>query len=765
MESAQTLSGSTGVAGDGQSVTVTIGGVDYQAEIDALGNWSVSIPASALQGLADGSSNIVVTATDAAGNPGSLTVPFTVDTAAPQITVNPVAGDGLINASEQGQDLLVRGTAEAGGTVTVTLNGVDYPATVLLNGSWSATIPASALQGLADGKYDLTITATDAAGNSATALAPFELDTAAPAFTLGAIAVDGTLNATEQGQPLAITGTGTVGDTVSVTLNGNTYTGTVGSNGQWSISVPASDLGALTNGSYPVSVTVSDAAGNSTSQQTTLAVDVTPPAVTISSPSGNGILSGEEQSLPLTLSGSGESGNTISVTLNGKTYQATVGVNGQWALEVPATDLAALTEGPHPISVTARDPAGNTTTVQSNITLDTTQPTLTVNTATFAGNGVVDGAELQLDQVLSGTTSAQPGQTVTVTVNGGSYTGLVQSDGSWQVTIPAGSMAGQTDGSHNLTVSVSNAQGNSVSTSGSYTINTAASSLAIAPLSGDGYLSAAEAQQPLVISGQTTNVTTGNTVQVTVNNVTYTGLVAGDGSWTVSVPAGALAGVADGTLTVSATVNDATGTPVTTTAPLNVLVTTQPNATINTPFGDGVLNAADVGSDGTLTGSTGITGPGQSVTVNIGGTDYTGTVANNGSWSITIPSSVLQGLGEGDTNFTVTVTDVAGNTDNASGSVRVDTEAPALLVDTLSGDGIVNLSEKGQPLEVSGTGEIGASITVNFNGINYTTTVGNGGSWSLDIPQSAIGGLADGSYSLQVTATDTAGNSLSLIHI
>jgi len=759
MESAQTLTGSTGVAGDGQSVTVNIGGIDYEAEIDALGNWSVSIPASALQSLADGSSNIVVTVSDAAGNTDTLTAPFTVDTAAPQITVNPVAGDGLINASEQGQDLLVRGTAEAGGTVTVTLNGVDYPATVLLNGSWTATIPASVLQGLADGKYDLTITATDAAGNSDTALAPFELDTGAPAFTLGAIAVDGTLNATEQGQPLAITGTGTVGDTVSVTLNGNTYTGTVGSNGQWSVSVPASDLGALTNGSYPVSVTVSDAAGNSTSQQSTLAVDVTPPAVTISSPSGNGILSTEEQGQPLSLSGSGESGNIVTVTLNGKTYQATVGVNGQWTLEVPATDLAALSEGEYPISVTARDAAGNTTTTESSITLDNTQPTLTVNTAAFAGNGVVDGAELQLDQVLSGTTSAQPGQTVTVTVNGGSYTGLVQSDGSWQVTIPAGSMAGQTDGSHNLTVSVSNAQGNSVSTSGSYTINTAASSLAIAPLSGDGYLSAAEAQQPLLISGQTTNVTTGSTVQVTVNNVTYTGLVTGDGSWTVSVPAGALTGVADGTLTVSATVNDATGTPVTTTAPLNVLIATQPNATLNTPFGDGVLNAADVGSDGTLTGSTGITGAGQSVSVNIGGTDYTGTVANDGSWSITIPSAVLQGLGEGDTNFTVTVTDVAGNTDSASGSVRVDTESPALLVDTLAGDGIVNLTEKGQPLEVSGTGEIGATITVNFNGTNYTTTVGGGGSWSLDIPQSAIGGLADGSYSLQVTATDPAGNS------
>ena len=759
MESAQTLTGSTGVAGDGQSVTVNIGGIDYAAEIDALGNWSVSIPASALQSLADGSSNIVVTVSDAAGNTDTLTAPFTVDTAAPQITVDPVAGDGLINVSEQGQDLLVRGTAEAGGTVTVTLNGVDYPATVLLNGSWTATIPASALQGLTDGKYDLTITATDAAGNSATALAPFELDTGAPAFTLGTIAVDGTLNATEQDQPLAISGTGTAGDTVSVTLNGNTYTGTVGSNGQWSVSVPASDLGALTNGSYPVSVTVSDAAGNSTSQQSTLAVDVTPPAVTISSPSGNGILSTEEQGQPLSLSGSGESGNIVTVTLNGKTYQATVGVNGQWTLEVPTTDLAALSEGEYPISVTARDAAGNTTTVESSITLDYTQPTLTVNTAAFAGNGVVDGAELQLDQVLSGTTSAQPGQTVTVTVNGGSYTGLVQSDGSWQVTIPAGSMAGQTDGSHNLSVSVSNAQGNSVTTSGSYTINTAASSLAIAPLSGDGYLSAAEAQQPLVISGQTTNVTTGNTVQVTVNNVTYTGVVAGDGSWTVSVPAGALAGVADGTLTVSATVNDATGTPVTTTAPLNVLVTTQPNATLNTPFGDGVLNAADVGSDGTLTGSTGVTGPGQSVSVNIGGTDYTGTVANDGSWSITIPSAVLQGLGEGDTNFTVTVTDVAGNTDNASGSVRVDTESPALLVDTLAGDGIVNLTEKGQPLEVSGTGEIGATITVNFNGTNYTTTVGGGGTWTLDIPQSAIGGLADGSYSLQVTATDTAGNS------
>jgi len=756
----QTLTGSTGVTGNGQSVTVNIGGVDYPATVDGDGNWTVTIPSAALQNLPDGSSSVVVTVSDIAGNGGSLTTPVAVDTTPPNIVINPISGDGLINASEQDQPLTVSGTAEAGSTVIITLNGVDYPATVAANGSWSATIPATALQALADGAWDISVTATDANGNSASALGPFTVDSAAPSFTIGTLAGDGILNASEQGQPLAISGTGTAGDSVSVTLNGTSYSATVGPNGQWSISVPASDLATLTDGSYPVSVTVSDAAGNTTTQQTSLAVDISAPALSLNTPSGDGVLNSAEQGQPLLLSGSGSAGDSVTVTLNGKTYQATVGVNGIWSLEVPATDLAALDEGANPLSVTARDAAGNSTTLQSNLTLDTGQPTLTVAVDIFAGNGIVDNAESRVDQRLTGTsTNVEAGQIVTVTLAGVSYSGVIQSSGAWSVTIPAGAMAGLSDGSQSLTVSVSNAAGNSVTVTGSYTVNTSGSSLAIEPIAGDGYLNANEQQAAIEIAGQTSNVLPGSLVQVTVNGISYNATVSADGSWTAIVPAGALAGVADGPLIISATVNDAAGNPLTATSTLNVLANPQLAVSIDPPFGDGSLNAGDVENNGTLTGSTGVSGDGQTVTVSFGGNDYSGTVASDGSWSVTIPAQVLENLQQGNTPFTVTVGDIAGNTANGSDSVLVDTLPPLLLVDTLSGDGVLNASEQGQPLPVSGSGEAGAEISVSLNGIDYTTTVAADGSWTLTIPAAALGDLADGDYNLTVIATDAAGNS------
>nr|WP_277619655.1 Ig-like domain-containing protein [Winslowiella iniecta] len=756
----QTLTGSTGVAGNGQSVTVNVGGVDYPATVDGDGNWTVTVPSAALQNLPDGSSNVVVTVSDIAGNSSNLITPVTIDTTPPDIMINPISGDGLINASEQNQPLTVSGTAEAGSTVIITLNGVDYPATVAANGSWSATLPATALQALGDGVYDISVTATDANGNSDTALSPFTLDTSAPAFTLGTLAGDGILNASEQQQPLAINGSGTAGDSVSVTLNGTVYSTIVGPNGQWSVSVPADDLATLTDGSYPLSVTVSDAAGNSTTQQSSLAVDISPPALAFNTPSGDGILNSAEQGQPLLLSGSGSAGDNVTVTLNGKTYQATVGVNGNWSLEVPAADLAALDEGANPLSVTARDAAGNTTTLQSNLTLDSGQPTLTVAVDIFAGNGIVDDAESRVDQLLTGTTTnVEAGQIVTVTLAGVSYSGVVQSSGAWNVTIPAGAMAGLSDGSQNLTVSVSNVAGNSVVVNGNYTINTSGSSLAIEPISGDGYLNASEQLAALEIAGQTSNVLPGTLVQVTVNGVSYNATVSADGSWTAIVPAGALAGVVDGPLNISATVNDAAGNPLTATSMLNVLANPQLAVSIDPPFGDGSLNTEDVENNGILTGSTGVSGDGQTVSVSFGGNDYTGTVASDGSWSVTIPAPVLETLPQGNTPFVVTVGDIAGNTANGSDSVLVDTLPPLLQVNTLSGDGVLNASEQGQPLPVSGTGEAGAEITVSLNGTDYTTNVAANGSWTLTIPAADLGELVDGDYNLTVIATDAAGNS------
>lgn len=64
------------------------------------------------------------------------------------------------------------------------------------------------------------------------------------------------------------------GDVITLTLNGKDYTAMLDGAGNWSVGVPAADVGALANGDQTISATLTDKAGNSTSA--THAFDVSP---------------------------------------------------------------------------------------------------------------------------------------------------------------------------------------------------------------------------------------------------------------------------------------------------------------------------------------------------------------------------------------------------------------------------------------------------------------------------------------------------------
>ena len=99
---AQTLTGSVQ---PGQAVSVTLGGISYPATVAANGEWRVTLPPDALQALPQGSNPVTVTVSDVAGNSTSISEPLIVDTGLPALTVNPIAIDGIINATETTTDL------------------------------------------------------------------------------------------------------------------------------------------------------------------------------------------------------------------------------------------------------------------------------------------------------------------------------------------------------------------------------------------------------------------------------------------------------------------------------------------------------------------------------------------------------------------------------------------------------------------------------------------------------------------------------------
>ena len=85
--------------------------------------------------------------------------------------------------------------------------------------------------------------------------------------------------------------------------------------------------------------------------------------------------------------------------------------------------------------------------------VDTTAPTVTLNT--ISGDNILNAAEAAQDLTLSGTSTAEAGQTVTVAFNGNTYTAQVQADGSWTLDVPAADLAGIADGNATVTASVS----------------------------------------------------------------------------------------------------------------------------------------------------------------------------------------------------------------------------------------------------------------------------------------------------------------------
>ncbi|HAT3924295.1 TPA: Ig-like domain-containing protein [Citrobacter amalonaticus] len=764
----QIVSGSASGAAAGDAVTVTVNGKDYTTVVDAAGNWSVGVPAADISALNDGTTTIAVTVTNAAGNSGSATHDVTVDTAAPSVTVGSVTADDVINAAEQGADLVLSGTTtnvEAGQTVTVMFNGRPYTATVDNNGEWTLTVPPADLAGITDGSARVEVSVSNAAGNSASVTHDYSVDTTAPVITISTIAADDILNATEAQADLVITGTTTApaGQIVTVTINGNDYTALVQANGSWSVTVPAAEAGALTSGD--VTATVSDAAGNTGSASHALTVDTTSPVVTISTVASDDIINSAEHGQTQIISGSASgaaAGDAVTVTVNGKDYTTVVDAAGNWSVGVPAADISGLNDGTTTIAVTVTNAAGNSGSATHDVTVDTAAPSVTVGSVT--ADDVINAAEQGADLVLSGTTTnVEAGQLVTVTLNGQTYTAQVQANGEWTLTVPSADLSGLTDGSARVEASVSNAAGNSASVTHDYSVDTTAPVITISTIAADDILNASEAQADLVITG-TTTAPAGQIVTVTINGNDYTALVQANGSWSVTVPAAEAGALTSGNVT--ATVSDTAGNTGSASHALTV-DTTSPVVTISTVAADDIINRAEHGQTQIISGSASGAAAGDAVTVTVNGKNYTTVVDAAGNWSVGVPAADISGLNDGTTTIAVTVTNAAGNSGSATHDVTVDTAAPSVTVGSVTADDVINAAEQGADLVLSGTTtnvEAGQTVTVMFNGRPYTATVDNNGEWTLTVPSADLAGITDGSARVEVSVSNAAGNSASATH-
>ncbi|MFB4699903.1 Ig-like domain-containing protein [Enterobacter hormaechei subsp. steigerwaltii] len=771
---AQIISGSATGAAAGDTVTVTIGGQSYTTVLDAAGNWSVGVPANVISGLSDGSVTVTASVTDAAGNTGSGTHNVTVDTGLPSVSFNAISDDNVLNAVEKGQDLSVNGTSAnlaEGTVVTVTLNGKNYAATTASDGTWSLTVPAADLAGLGEANYTLSAAATNGVGNSVSNTANLLVDTALPTVTINTVAGDNVINAAEVAAGQTISGkvaNAEAGNTVTVTIGGNSYTATVQSDLTWSVNVPETVLTALGNGELTVSATVTNGHGNTGAGEREIVIDASLPGLRVDTVAGDDVINSIEHGQNLIVTGSSDglaAGTTLTVTVNGKTYAASVLADGTWSAAIPAADVGALAAGTVTVTVAGQSAAGNPVSISHDVTVDLAAVAISIDA--IATDDVINAAEKGADLVLSGSTSnVEENQTVTITFGGKSYTAKVDADGNWTATVPSSDLAGLKDGDASVQVSVTNVNGNSASAGREYSVDATAPTVTIDTVAGDNVINGSEAAAGVAISG-TTTAEVGQTVTVNLGGNSYTAQVQQGGVWSINVPAADLSTLADNGYTVQVSVSDAAGNSGSAGKAIT-LDTTPPTVSFNVVAGDDVINSVEHGQAQVVSGTATGASVGDKLVITIGSNQYTTTVDASGKWSVGVPASDISALTDGTVTLSATITDSAGNSSTQTHDVVVNTASVALTVNTLSGDDVINAAEAGASLVINGSSAqfaSGTQVTITLNGKSYTATIQSDGSWATTVPAADVGTLADGaSYQVSVSAQDSAGNSASATH-
>ena len=392
-ESATTVRVSGSVSGDaaaGDTVTMTINGTEYTAEVDSDGNWSVDVAGSDL--AADTSFEATVTGSDDAGNPFSASTvsEHSVDLSADadeNLTIA-VAADDKVADAEESDDVssVIGGVDSDASSVTVTYtdqNGLSVSVDAVKDASGNWVVPDADISGLADGNVTVVLSVTDAAGNVATASDSMVKDTEASAgISVDPITADDTINAAESATTVRVSGSvsgdAAAGDTVTMTINGTEYTAEVDSDGNWSVDVAGSDLAADT--SFEATVTGSDDAGNPFSASTVSehSVDLSADAdenLTIAVAADDKVADAEESDdVSSVIGGVDSDASSVTVTYTDQnglsvSVDAVKDASGNWV--VPDADISGLADGNVTVVLSVTDAAGNVATASDSMVKDT----------------------------------------------------------------------------------------------------------------------------------------------------------------------------------------------------------------------------------------------------------------------------------------------------------------------------------------------------------------------------------------------------------
>ena len=812
----------TGDAHVGDDVTVTLNNHHYTGKVSEIPGlpgemtWRVDVPSSELK--AHPTFDVSITVSNSAGSDTS-SVPKTiqVDTDNPvHITIDPVAGDDVINGKEaQSGKTTISGTVSGegihdGSVVSLLVNGNTLTAEVHADHGqwvWSKEVSINDLRNTSD--ITASVSATDAAGNTGTGSTSKHVDVdlkADAGVTVDNITADNVLNAQETGLPtIAVSGSvsGDVnpGENVTLQVNGQTYTATIDATKHYTVDVNTSDL--VADHTIEATVTGHDNHGNVQDANITKAFSVDTKAtatVTVNTVGGDDVINADEikagtVEVSGTVDGDVHKNDKVYITVNGNPVEATVielpHMNGQLGYKafVSTADLQA--DPTIHVSVTGHDAAGNSqpATYDKIVVIDD-HVDATIVLDTVSNDDVLNNVEAgKPTTTITGsvTGDVEVGDLVTVTVNGKDLTAKVTDSSGHKVFRVEASTVDLVHDKHiTAHVVAHDDAGNrqQIDTDRTITIDRVASgTVDIDNVTADNVLNHQELSGPTVtITGHVGgDAKAQDPVTLTIGGHKYNGSVialsSGGLGYQIDVDSTVLR--TNTSIDVKVTGHDAPGNPFTEQFSRTYSVDEQANGaiTINDHIAvDNVVNLSESKSDTVIKFTvSGDTHPTDVVDVSINGNNMKATLVPGSStvYQVAVPGSYLN---EGDNKLEVKTTlhDNAGNTLDVHDqkNVVLDTHADGTITitDGIAGDNVVNQKESLTDTVIRGTvtgdAQAGGTVTVSVNGHDtIATIVADPATHTLGY-QAAISNayLNEGNNDVQVKTTlrDAAGNTLDL---
>ncbi|EIM6699501.1 non-fimbrial adhesin SiiE [Salmonella enterica] len=744
------------VPGDVVQVRVTLdGGANWNViRKNADGQWIFDSPNT----LVDGTYTLRVEATDEAGNIANKDLVFNIDTNIQVPTIALDAGQDTGANTADNITNISRPTFTIGNVdpdvikVVVTIDGHDYNATKVGAG-WQFT-PGNAIP---DGSYNITVTVEDKAGNTATSKPlPVVIDTTAEIESVTLVTDSGdsdvdNITKVDKPQFSIVTADDITHVRVKIDNAANWIELTKGGDGRWIFNVGS----ALPDGQHTLLVDVTDIAGNVAQETLQFTIDTTlrEPTIVLDPTHDTGDDTNDNLTRinkPVFIIGNVDNDvSHIVVHIDGRDYT----IENTWG-NLTFTPDQPLSDGQHTISVTVTDIAGNTkTSAELKIEIDTQ---VQIDSVTLTTDSGVNDHDNVTNATRPSFEIATPDDVTSVLVSfdGVNWTPISKNAaGQWEFT--AGSAL--PDGHYTLHVQATDRAGNTANSTLGFTVDTQIDGLSVVMLddagkdSTDGITNITSprfeisAREPL------------QSVTVILNGKSST-LTQGAGNKWLFTPDTPLV---DGTYKIEIVAEDIAGNKI----------SKEVSFTIDTIVSDpsiDLLDADDTG-ESAVDNITSVTKPRfvignvpadiDTVVIRINGVSYPVTANGNNLWEFQVPVALNDGVYEA----VVVFRDIAGNTSETKLPFTIDTTTsvsvrmePASDTGNSNSD---NLTNKQNP-KFEGTAEPNAKLVITIvddksgrEVLKQTITVGADGNWSVT-PNI----LPDGMYTINVVATDVAGN-------